>query len=631
VTYGTEVEKHYVGDLRPHQLLTTFGVGAVVDLPNLSAMVMGLEDWRTLSMPEIGEERLRQWVRIVLGYQVERLLALPISQDSGPWSERALGENALVGVPVAAFPRWMVCPACRLLAPLDSDLFELKANPFHPEKTRYQHHNCQRAPRPPAAIPARFLVACQNGHLDDFPWVYFVHQGPTECQSRLRLREFGVSGEAADIQVYCEVCQSARPMSAAFGEEARASMPLCRGRRPHLRDYEEDGCTEQMRTILLGASNSWFPVLLSALSVPTVVDRLGQLVEMHWYVLEKTHNAQEVALLHTIGSLPSFGSYSAEEIWEAVERKRGGQDAAAARPVNIKVPEWTIFTHPEEAPSLPQFRMKTAPVPPRYRGTFSRIALIERLREVLALVGFTRITSLNDFGSAEEVQDELTFAPLSRQPPRWVPASEVHGEGIFIQFDEQAIQHWLHAIPAVERRRQEFRTAHHYWCQQRHLDPQQIRFPDARYILLHTFAHALMRQLSLACGYTAASLRERIYSLPPDHDDGPMAGVLIYTAAPDSEGTLGGLVSLGQPEQLEGHIDAALERMRWCASDPLCAEHSPLTEMVVLHAAACHACLFVPETSCERGNKYLDRSLLVPTIEHPDLAFFDTSRPEERR
>lgn len=101
-----------------------------------------------------------------------------------------------------------------------------------------------------------------------------------------------------------------------------------------------------------------------------------------------------------------------------------------------------------------------------------------------------------------------------------------------------------------------------------------------------------------------------------------MAGVLIYTAAPDSEGTLGGLVHLGATGQLEGYITAALERMRWCASDPLCAEHTPLNELVELHGAACHACLFVPETSCERSNKYLDRSMLVPTVEQARLAFF---------
>jgi len=134
-----------------------------------------------------------------------------------------------------------------------------------------------------------------------------------------------------------------------------------------------------------------------------------------------------------------------------------------------------------------------------------------------------------------------------------------------------------------------------------------------------------MRQIALECGYTAASLRERIYSSSPDNEDqDPMAGVLIYTGAADSEGTLGGLVNLGTPETLGRHIDHALEQMRLCASDPLCAEHHPLQDgSPVLHGAACHACAFAPETSCERGNKYLDRTTLVRTFDNSHTPFFD--------
>jgi hypothetical protein len=160
------------------------------------------------------------------------------------------------------------------------------------------------------------------------------------------------------------------------------------------------------------------------------------------------------------------------------------------------------------------------------------------------------------------------------------------------------------------------------WCTIRSLDPDKVKFPGVRYILLHSFAHALMRQMTLECGYNAASLKERIYSKRPEEEGGPMAGILIYTAAPDSEGTLGGLVSLGEPKTLSHHIDQALEQMRLCASDPLCAEHTPFQGATSLHWAACHACLFSPETSCERGNKYLDRAVLISTVSSADLAFF---------
>jgi hypothetical protein len=142
-----------------------------------------------------------------------------------------------------------------------------------------------------------------------------------------------------------------------------------------------------------------------------------------------------------------------------------------------------------------------------------------------------------------------------------------------------------------------------------------------RYVLLHSFSHAVIRQLSIECGYTTASVGERIY-----HQDGadgePMAGVLIYTSAADSEGTLGGLCALGETKKLGRHLDQALERVGLCASDPLCAEHLPNVD-TSLHGAACHACSFLPETSCERGNKYLDRSVLVATVERPDFGFFE--------
>jgi Domain of unknown function (DUF1998) len=132
----------------------------------------------------------------------------------------------------------------------------------------------------------------------------------------------------------------------------------------------------------------------------------------------------------------------------------------------------------------------------------------------------------------------------------------------------------------------------------------------------------LIRQFAIECGYATASIRERIYSRAPGGDREPMAGILLYTAAPDSEGTLGGLVALGGPKMLGRHLDQALDSMRLCASDPLCAEHHPMRDGLTLHGAACHACLFLPETSCERGNKYLDRSVLASTVDSDGLAFF---------
>lgn len=620
----TARKQHYrVGELRPSQTLFTYGVGSIVDLPNISALVMGLEDWDTAYASEIGEARLLQAVRSVLGSQVNKLLTPPAMSEQIDGVYTPFDEGMQIGVPVASFPRWMLCPRCRRLAPLDSGLFQLKVDQYRPDRMRYVHVNCSRA-NAPAALPARFLVACAHGHLDDFPWVYFVHHGETQCSARLTLREIGVSGEAAEIEVECEVCDSKRRMSDAFSSEGPRNLPPCNGRRPHLRDYDTEVCEEQARTISLGASNSWFPVILSTLAVPTASNKLNQLVEEYWHVLEKTTSQQNIELLRQIGQLPRFATYSDTEIWRRVESHKSGEEEDS-QPVGLKVPEWQVLSKPDIIPPTHDFRANPVPVSAGYEQFIEQVVLVERLRVVQALVGFTRIESPGDatdgYSSVAELLGERR-TPLSRRKPVWTPAGEVRGEGIFLQFREDAIQSWLNDS-ARRRHNHHFFEAHKAWRMAHRIPFPEQGYPGLRYVLLHSFAHALIRRLTLECGYTASSIRERIYSLEPG-EDGPMAGILLYTSAHDSEGTLGGLVSLGQPDQLARHLDGALIEMQYCTSDPLCAEHTGLHEHT-LHEAACHACLFLPETACERGNKYLDRSVLVPTVDREELAFFGGS------
>lgn len=617
--------KYKVGELRPSQILFSFGVGAVVDLPNLSVMVMGLEDWNAQQGTlELNEQRLLSAVRRQLGQQVKSLLSPPVPQDdinlSNPFSEAAR-----IGIPVAPFPSWMVCPKCRLLAPLQSGLFKLKENPYRPDQTCYVHTNCSKSSKEPSVIPSRFLVSCEKGHLDDFPWLYFVHRGNTNCQGSLRLEERGVSGSPTDIFVKCGTCGDQRPLSDAFGEEGKKNMPACRARHPHLRSFE-DSCDQQMKTILLGASNSWFPITLSALSIPTGTNQLEQVVEQHWTVVGKATSSVVlegiIQAFQSLGQLQELSKYPTDKIWAIVEHKQsqpqGTVDDESVG--DLKSPEWEVFSTAEESANTPDFQLRRVQPPVGYENYFSQVVLVERLREVRALVGFTRIQSPGDFLDSGEILTDYRV-DLSRNKPKWVPASEVKGEGIFIQFKEEILQSWEQSQRSLEYDQQAIEV-HKKWCSVRSLDPNIVRFPGIRYILIHSFAHALMRQMAIECGYNAASLKERIYSKYVGEEKGPMAGVLIYTSAPDSEGTLGGLVNLGQPTTLGYHIDQALQQMRLCASDPLCAEHTPFKGPTSLHWAACHACLFSPETSCERGNKYLDRALLVPTVLSGDLAFF---------
>ena len=601
-----------VGNLRPSQLLFVHGPGAFTDLPRMSVIVMGLDDWDVRFAETVAESRLLAAVRARLGSQVSALRTAPYLSEA----TASPLEADRVGVPVGVFPRWMRCsnPSCRRLAPVDQGLFQLHEHPFRPERVGYEHPNCAR--KPADALPARFLIACRRGHLDDFPWVEFAHKGAPCARPLLKLEERGVTGEARDVTVVCEACGARQSMAQAFGDEAQRRLPACRGRHPHLRSFEP--CEERTRTILLGATNSWFPVTLSVLSVPSDRAELPQLLERAWPQVEWIETAEVLGpVLTTNPVLAALRRFEVRDVWAAIEARRAGTPDADGEE-DLLVPEWDAFSNPEGAPRGEDFQLKQVPPPRRFDRWIESVVLGERLREVVALIAFSRIDAPEEGHLADE--EGFEPAPLSRADPFWVPCTETRGEGIFIRLREEEVLAWERRVrgSALEER---FLRAHVAWRRRRRRDPQ-VGWPGLRYVLLHTLAHALIRQVAIECGYGAADIRERIYTTAPDWRGQPMAGVLLYTAASDSEGTLGGLVSLGEPGTLEPLLGRALATAALCSSDPLCAEHDPRGDNS-LHGAACHACLFAAETSCERGNTYLDRAVLVDTLTEAGVAFFD--------
>lgn len=597
-----------VGDLRPSQLLHTFGVGAVIDLPELSAIVSGIDDWPVAHADPVTEERLLAAVRQRLGPQVAALRTPPYT----PESPNPFEFTATIGVPVVPFPRWLRCPRCRLLAPIENGLFQLREDRYRPDRVRYIH-DCTTRGRPPTALAARFLLACRNGHHDDFPWIEYVHRGAPCERPTLQLTELGAGGQAAEIEVRCTNCNANRRMSDAFGPAAPGELPRCRGRHPHLGTASGD-CDQEPRTILLGASNSWFPVSLGVLSVPSRAGVLDQLVEDRWAVLQEIDSPGTLAYaLKRDPELVALREYAPDDVWDAIESRRAG-GAGADGSEDLRAPEWEVLSKPLHAPSSEDFRLAVRPVPRGFGKEIAEVVLAERLREVVALVGFTRVEAPGD----AEPEELSAPAPISRTAPHWVPCAEVRGEGLFLRLPEAAVEEWEAAYEASGRVRL-LQDAHIAWRRRRGLDPTH-GWPGTRYILLHTLAHALIRELALECGYGASALRERIYATRSGGS--PMAGILLYTAAPDSEGTLGGLVGLGEPDQLGRLLGQAVEHARLCSADPLCAEHDPVADGS-LHGAACHACQFAAETSCERGNRYLDRAALVTTFAVDGLGYFE--------
>lgn len=609
-----------VGEVRPSQLLWTYGPGALIDLPSLSVVTLGIDRWEKDRCQPIQEARLLAAVQKVLGAQIKNLRMPPFQKSElvDVWSA-----EANIGVPVRPFPRWMRCVKCGLLSPFDAGLFEIKENRFRPERTRFVHKGCtgskgdQKA-RDADAVPARFLLACRDGHLDDFPWHYFVHGGNSSCKGTLRFFESGASLQTENLWVKCDACGASRSMAHAFGKAGKENLPACRGRHPHL-DHFDDECDEEARAVLLGATNSWFPITLSALAIPqTNVSPLHQIIIDYWDDFADVEDVSElkgtIKTLKKRGEAQGIEKHETDAVWTAIEAHRNGDVQENVDNADIKGPEWDVLTEVNPPADYPHFMSKKVGTPPDFSKHIGRVLLLERLREVNALLGFTRVEAPEETADSDA---RPQMAAISRSKPDWVPANQVHGEGIFIQFDESALVAW-EGLPAVKDVDQMVRGGHKGWRNSRHLDPNE-GYPGIRYVMLHTLSHLLIRELALECGYNAASIRERIYA--DTSGETPQAGILIYTAAADSDGTLGGLVDLGKPENLGRLLEQALSRSKICSSDPLCSEHAPEKDRS-LHAAACHACSLVAETSCERGNRYLDRSLLVPTLERVNAAFF---------
>lgn len=455
--------------------------------------------------------------------------------------------------------------------------------------------------------------------MDDFPWAAFVHRVAAEaevtCPWRLRLNELGASGEAADVFVVCETCLAQRPMANAFGETAadedddRPHALRCTGAHPHLR--MRGSCDLVARTIALGASNSWFSVTRYALSLPQHHDPLLQEVAGRWDLLKLVTSAEVLAAFRQAGNLAGLDHHADTDLLAAIGQHRAA--GPVLEPPDLRVREWQLLisVHP---PHSADFRARSVPVPPAHGDLIERVVLVERLREVQALIGFTRVSPPSGDGEQER------WTGLSRRDPEWLPAAEVHGEGIFVQLREERVEAWR---DRVTDREQQLVAAHVSWCERRGIASPRERFPGMRTVLVHSLAHALMRRMAVESGYAQSAIRERLYVVPASQDGGPMAGLLLYTAAPGSEGTLGGLVTLGEPARLGPLIGAALRDAGLCDSDPLCAETVSDDDGLTLHGAACYACMFAPETSCERGNRYLDRGVLVRLITGLSAGFFD--------
>ncbi len=599
------------GTVRRSQVVTTFGPGAMVDLIDHAVLVGGLDFWNfdaTKGGTTIVEPRLRE--AIAERFKVrKRKLSIEDAFREPPTGDEQ-DSTPLRGIQVLEFPRWHVCqsPSCRAL--VRSDNLELK-------RERY-HHACNRS-KSSETVPIRFVAACSKGHIQDFPWIYFVHAGSESgpCPAPSLSLEEGASGDFSEVVVVCS-CGERRSLAHALVEEAN---PVCHGDRPWLGPEGQQPCAGQnLRLLVRTASNGYFPQVVSALSVPDEAGALQNAVRQVWDVLTAADKDSLPAFRLIPKVKAALSPYSDADVLATIASIRKGEGVPREP---LRTAEWKQFlaASPEKPGELPRiderFFVRRGGVPKVLAGWVERLVLAHKLREVRAQIGFTRIEPVTadlqgEFDLGVEVQD------LGLQTD-WLPATEILGEGVFIQLDEARVQAW-EKRPQVIQRGVALLAGYDAWAEGVDRAPP---FPGIRFYMLHSLAHLLVSAVSLEAGYSASSIRERIYCAAGDSDT-PMAGILLSTGSSGTDGTLGGLVEQGR--HLERHFRRAFQLGKLCSNDPVCGHHSPQGDPSerFLEGAACHGCLFIAECSCERFNCYLDRALVVPTMGHaPELAFLN--------
>lgn len=541
--------------------------------------------------------------------------------------------NANLNIPALRFPRW-----------------------YRHSKTgemRRFNLNTQRIDSVPGGgrwLPVRFVSVCSAGHLSEFPWKQWIG-----CQctgdGQLRLTDRGGS-ELSSIRIECRSCPdgslgrkgrtlagtTAKPDSEAGEQSAFQDAGIsCPGERPWLGDGAEESCDRNLVGALINQTNLYFAKTMAAIHLPDVGEQ-DSLVAQTRNEMEAdpgscgiartlwnmNMRAGAVALIQS--SLAERGVIRQSETVEAALESlfaSGTQLEGTNRPaspetdlLSFRRAEFNIIRNEVNDPSrIPNLRVIHSEVPEELTGWVARVNLVERLRETRVFYGFDRLDPNPQplAGMPNSAVEQLFRTVPQMRQDRWLPAIEVFGEGIYLELHEDRISRWQSENKDWLRARLQDEFVSRLTGLFQTLPPLGVAdwTWTSRYLLIHTLAHIIINQLVFECGYSTASLRERLYVSSDSR--APMAGILIYTAAGDSEGTLGGLVRLGRPERFGPAMGRALSRASWCSADPVCSENLGGQGSRLVNLAACHSCVLLPETSCETINQGLDRAMVVGT------------------
>jgi len=596
--------------VRAAQAVLQYGVGAMADFPDQTLITAAPETWSETQ--RISDDRFAK----ALGVDY---FALPTK------------------ISYSRFPEWYFCPKCRKFQPIGKWISEYQKREkqrvleFDPHMAK--HMTCMDCKQD--LVVARIVTVCEHGHMNDFPWVEWVHKQSKKpiCGNPSLSFKTGASGTEGleGLSISCS-CGAFTTLKGAFekdcfeklDKDADDGVFRCEGGHPHKNVKEK--CILYPRTAQRGSSSVYFPVIYSSLVIPPYANKLNirieksgafadceatlsKLPEMRKMILESHFTkwvgdiAQEVgaprASVESVLRRKWFDNGNAEIDITSVKYRAEEYEALSGE---ISTPSGALGDFSREGIRKELFQDKLSHV--------KAVSLIDKVRVVNALIGFSRINPVSG-------KDDDGFVHIKEQETRWYPAYEVRGEGIFIEFEQSGIDAWIAENPAVTERVEKIN--HNY--ADSFIGKNHPRTITPKFLLLHTISHLLIKQLSFECGYSIANLSERLYCA--DASDGKqMAGIFIYTASGDSEGTLGGLVRQGKPDAFPQIFKRAIDGARSCSNDPVCIlSHGQGRES--LNLAACHACALLPETCCEERNGFLDRGIVIGTYDSPQIGFYN--------
>jgi hypothetical protein len=653
-------DKKIIGNLRSSQLLSPFGIGQIINFPDdQSLMLTGLDKWdRIIENAKLGREQgsIDENEFIIREERLEKFFG--VSRFKKPFVYRRDGKvNSGISIPAVRFPGWHYCLRCGTMEHkglLHKDL---------PKCSQIVNGNACIG----KLIPVRFIAACSHGHIQDVPFREWVHNGrePNDDITHVLKYEAGLgSGDLGSVFISCKTCNVKKSLAGLMNvrkgegqvfDSALARIGLetqeenfsvenpnssnsygeyCKGYRPWLgvEGMENaDHCGNHLHVLIRGGSNIHFANILSALYLPEfdeeikpligkIIDEIG-LERLKVYHEQDTSGFLLGAILENRQEVRN-GLISKDDLTESIKSVLVKSSASKESPVvnneeELKFEEYRYILTGRNTENS-DFKAVVANLDGYFKADylktfFQSVVIIERLRETRVFTGFTRI-------EAEDGRSRLErMSELSNEPVNWLPASIVYGEGIFLQFNIERLKNW------VELNGSYFENLlNRYHLSRSNRNPNyNNRAINASHILIHTFAHLLIKRLCFNCGYGSSSLRERIYVNA--NTEMEMFGVLIYTSSGDAEGSMGGLVRQGKEEFLANLVADAIEDARWCSADPVCSDVGETVGQGPdnVNGSACHNCCILAETSCEEFNMLLDRNTIVGSFNNPAGGYFD--------